>query len=100
MLRSDVEKIESAEDQDLRVRRLAHAFSRNPDAPYEVHTMEKVTLPCTTFIRMLPTPLLWHPEGHPGLRCKDCGAVFDETMTSVDLVQGHDGTGPGWGYVQ
>lgn len=84
-----------ATEQELRqMRRMAHRMSRDPSAPLEDHDWEEITLPCTTLIRLTPSPILWHPLGHHGVRCRDCGVVMDSTLSGIDPINGVEG----WGY--
>lgn len=65
---------------DLSLLREVHRVTRDPAAPLEMHDMEEIRLPCSNFVRLLPEPVLWHPEGHQGVRCRDCGVVLDYTL--------------------
>jgi hypothetical protein len=76
-----VEHVTPVTGPELALLRDLHKVTRDPSAPFEVHDMEKVTLPCSNFIRGVPEPLLWHPDGHEGVRCRDCGVVLDFTLS-------------------
>lgn len=77
-----MEDITPVTGSELTMLREYHRVTRDPSAPLEVHDMEEITLPCANYIRLLPEPLLWHPDGHRGVRCRDCGVVLDYTLAA------------------